>query len=102
MIQGIINGLLNMLLVIVNIVMIPINALLENLFPSIASLIGNFTAVCNNYIAVFGQYIGSLIPPHVKMVLVMWLTFLIGFYGTIWAFHLIANAWHLIQKLKFW
>lgn len=102
MIKGILNGILKMILAILNIVLLPINALIENIFPNMASAITNFTNFLNNVIGNNLVYFFHILPPIFRSTLVIWFTFVIAYYGIYYTYLGILKIWAIIQKIKFW
>ena len=50
MIKAIINGILNLLMKIIDIILTPLNLLFENLFPDVSNIISTFSSFVNTYI----------------------------------------------------
>lgn len=101
MIKAIINGLLSLLMTIVNIVLYPINSLIGAVFPNLAQyLSGALTLLANvaNGIA----YVANFMPPLFKTLVVITITALMYYYTMLWSYTLISKAWSLIQRIKFW
>ena len=71
MIKAIINGILKLLLMVLNIVLIPINLLIENVFPSMASAIQTFTSFLNDILGNNLVYFFHLFPPIFRSILVI-------------------------------
>lgn len=102
MIKAIINGLMKLVTSILNIVLLPINTLIENIFPNMSSAINTFTNFVSTYIGGSIAYFSSLLPPISRSIIVLWLTFLITYYGVVWTYTGIMKIWNVIQKIKFW
>lgn len=101
MIKAIINGLLTLLMSVVNLVLTPINALIGSIFPGLGQYIsGALTLLANlgNGIA----FVCNFMPPLFKGLVVITLTTLMYYYTILWSYTLISKAWTLIQKVKFW
>lgn len=101
MIKAIINGLLSLLMTIVNIVLLPINALIGTIFPDLTNyLSGALTLLANvaNGIA----FVANFMPPLFKTLVIITITTLMYYYTILWSYTLISKAWTLIQKIKFW
>lgn len=95
------NGLLSLLMGIVNIVLAPINAILGALFPDLGGyLIGVITFLGQLGSAI--SYISNLFPPLFKGLIVITLTTLIYYYTIYWTYTALYKAWSLIQKIKLW
>ena len=95
------NGLLSLLMTIVNIVLTPINALIGTLFPNLSNYISgvmNLLAKLLNGIA----YVSNFMPPLFKGLVIITLTTLIYYYMIYWSYTAISKAWALIQKIKLW
>lgn len=102
MIKGILNGILKMIISILNIFLIPVNALFENLFPDMSNSINTFTSFVNQYVGGFLSYFFSILPPIFRNVLVIWLTFVVGYYTIYYTYLGIIKIFNIIQKIKFW
>ena len=76
MIKAIINGLLKLIMSILNVFLLPINALFENLFPDMTTAIGTFNTFVNTYVGGTFSYFFSILPPIFRNLLVIWFTFL--------------------------
>lgn len=102
MIKALINGILKLLIMILNIVLLPINALIENIFPDMASAIQTFTNFLNNVVGNNMAYFFHLFPPIFRNLLVIWFTFVIAYYSIYYTYKGILKIWEIIQKIKFW
>lgn len=102
MIKAIINGILNILIKVIDIILTPLNLLFDNLFPSASTLISNFTTFVNNYISGGLVYFFEMIPPITRSLLVIWITFVISYYGVYYAYVGIKKIFDIIQKVKLW
>ena len=102
MIKGILNGILKMLLAILNIVLLPINALIENIFPSMANAIQTFTDFINNVLGNNMVFFFHLLPPIFRGLLITWFTFVISYYSIYYTYKGILKIWEIIQKIIFW
>lgn len=102
MIKALINGLLKLLLMILNIVLLPINALIENVFPDMANAIQTFTDFLNNILGNNMVFFFHLLPPIFRSLLVIWFTFVISYYTIYYTYLAILKIWTIIQKIKFW
>lgn len=97
------NGLLSVLTGLINIILLPINALVEALFPnSIINAIGNFNTFVSTYLGGALGWFGNLFPPIFKSLVVIALTFMIGYFTFVWTYTAIVKIWNVIQKIKFW
>lgn len=102
MIKALINGLLNLLGSVIGLVLTPINSLVANLFPSMSNAIATFNTFVSRYVGGTLSYFFSLLPPIFRNLLVIWLTFVIGYYGVIYTYLGVKKLWEVIQKIKFW
>lgn len=102
MIKAIINGILNILMKVIDIVLTPLNLLFENLFPSATNLISNFNMFVDNYVAGGLVYFFEILPPITRSILVIWLTFVISYYGIYYSYVGIKKIFDVIQKIKLW
>lgn len=102
MIKAIINGLLKIIMSILNVFLLPINALFENLFPDMTNAIGTFNTFINTYVGGTLSYFFSILPPIFRGLLVIWFTFLISYYTIHFTYRGLIQIWGIIQKIKFW
>lgn len=102
MIKAIINGLLKLLIMVLNIVLLPINTLIENVFPSMSSAIQTFNDFINNVLGTNMVYFFQLLPPIFRGLLITWFTFVISYYTIYYTYLAILKIWAIIQKIKFW
>lgn len=102
MIKALLNGILKMIAKVLDIFLTPINLLIENLFPNMANAISTFINFITTYLGNGLAYFFGLLPPLFRNILVIWLTFVIGYYGVYYTYVGILKIWNVIQKLKFW
>lgn len=102
MIKAIINGIMKLVTSIIDIVLLPVNALINNIFPDFSSALSTFNNFITNYIGDSLSYFSSILPPITKNIIVIWLTFLITYYGIVWSYTLIIKIFNVIKKIKFW
>lgn len=102
MIKAIINGILGVLMKLIDIVLTPLNLLFDNLFPDVSNMISTFTTFVNKYVGGTLSYFFSLLPPIFRGLLVTFLTFVIAYYGIYYTYLGIKKIFDVIQKIKFW
>ena len=102
MIKAILNGILKMIMGVLNIVLLPINALIENIFPSMTNALSTFTDFVNNVLGSRLAYFFSILPPILRSLLVIWFTFVLAYYSIYYSYLAIIKIWGIIQKIKFW
>lgn len=102
MIKAILKGILKMVIKVLNVFLLPVNALFENLFPNMTNAINHFNTFVNQYVGGTLSYFFSILPPIFRSILVIWVTFLISYYGIIFVYKGFLKIWQVIQKLKFW
>lgn len=102
MIKALINGILNLIISILDIVLIPINALFTNLFPDVSSMISTFNTFVNQYVGGGLSYFFSILPPVFRGLLITFITFVIAYYGVYYTYVGIKKIFDIIQKIKFW
>lgn len=102
MIKFLINGILNLVTLVLNIILLPINSLIANLFPDMTTSINQFTSFLSGYVGGSLSYFFSIMPPITRSIILLWLTFLIVYYGVVWSYSLIVKLWNVIQRIKFW
>lgn len=102
MIKAILNGILKMLIAILNLILLPINLLIENIFPSMTSAIQTFNNFVTNTLGNNMVFFFHLLPPIFRSLLVTWFTFVIAYYSIYYTYLAIIKIWAIIQKIKFW
>lgn len=102
MIKAILNGILKMIAKVLDIFLTPINLLIENLFPDMANAISTFVNFITTYLGNGLSYFFNLLPPIFRSILIIWVTFVVGYYGVYYTYVGILKIWNVIQKLKFW
>ena len=102
MIKAIINGILSLIISILDIILIPVNALFENLFPDASSMISTFNSFVQTYVGGGLSYFFSILPPIFRGLLVTFITFVIAYYGVYYTYVGIKKIFDIIQKIKFW
>lgn len=102
MIKALINGILNILMKVIDIVLTPLNLLFENLFPNVANMISTFSTFVNQYIGGSLSWFFSLLPPIFKGLLISFITFVIAYYGIYYTYVGIKKIFDIIQKVKLW
>lgn len=102
MIKAIINGILNILMKVIDIVLTPLNLLFDNLFPNVGSMISTFNTFVTTYIGGTLSYFFSILPPIFRGLLVTFLTFVIAYYGVYYTYLAIKKIFDVIQKVKLW
>ena len=102
MINSLIQGILSVITNVINFIFLPINLIFSSIFPDLSIQLGNFNDNFGSMLNRFGSYIGSIIPPGTKTIILLWLTFLISYYGIIWTYWLAVRTWTIIKKVKFW
>ena len=98
MIKAIINGLLKIIMSILNVFLLPINLLFENLFPDMTNAIGTFNTFINTYVGGTLSYFFSILPPIFRGLLVIWFTFLISYYTIYYTYHGLIKIVSLTTK----
>ena len=102
MIKGILNGILKALVTVVGFLLTPINSLISNAFPDMATSIATFNSFITNYFSSNLAYFFSMFPPTFKTLLVLFITFSIGYYSIYYGYIAIVKIFNVIQKIKFW
>lgn len=102
MIKAIINGILNLLMKIIDIVLTPLNLLFENVFPDVSNMISTFSTFVNTYIGGALSYFFNLFPPIFRTLLITFFTFVIAYYGIYYTYLAIKKLFDIIQKIKLW
>ena len=102
MINSLIQGILYTINNVISFVLLPINLIFATIFPNLSTQVSNFNTSFEGLLLRYGGYIGSIIPPGTKSIILLWLTFLISYYGIIWTYWLAVRTWTIIKKVKFW
>lgn len=102
MIKAIINGILNILMKVIDIVLTPLNLLFDNLFPDVGNMISTFSTFVNTYVGGTLSYFFSLLPPIFRGLLTLFITFVIAYYGIYYTYIGIKKIFDIIQKIKLW
>lgn len=87
---------------VVGIFLAPINALIVNLFPDLSKLISTFNAGVEKLLGSGLGFFAHLLPPTTRVIILLWLAILIGYYTISVSVHLILKVIHIIKKLKIW
>lgn len=102
MIKAILNGIMSLVTKIIDIVLLPVNTLIQNIFPDMSNAISSFTTFINQYVGGSLAYFFSILPPITRSIIILWLSFLIVYYGVVWSYTAIIKIYNVIQKIKFW
>lgn len=102
MIKALINGILNVLMSVINIVLTPLNLLFDNLFPDVGNMISTFATFVNQYVGGSLSYFFSLLPPIFRGLITAFITFVIAYYGIYYTYVGIKKLFDVIQKVKLW
>ena len=102
MIKALINGILGILMSIINIVLTPLNLLFDNLFPDVGNMISTFSTFVNQYVGGSLSYFFSLLPPLFRGLITTFITFVIAYYGIYYTYVSIKKLFDVIQKIKLW
>lgn len=102
MIKAIINGILNILMKVIDIVLTPLNLLFDNLFPNVGSMISTFNTFVSDYVGAALSYFFGILPPIFKGLIVSFITFVIAYYGIYYTYIGIKKIFDIIQKIKLW
>lgn len=102
MIKAILNGLLNMAMAVITFLLTPVNALVQNAFPDMANAIATFNNFVDTYFGSNLTYFFSMFPPIFKSLLVLFITFSIGYYTIHFTYTALVKIFNVIQKVKFW
>lgn len=87
---------------IVNIILLPLDSMMSGLFPDLTATINNFNVLVSQYIGGSFGWFAHFLPPTVKQLVLIYLTFLIAFYSFYWGYLALTKVWKLIKKIKFW
>lgn len=102
MFKALFNVLFKVISGIVNVVLSPINLLVSNLLPDFAEMVASWYYVLNNIIGNGFTYFFSILPPHCRNYIIIYLTFLISFYTVSISAHAILKVYTIIKNMKVW
>ena len=102
MINAIFDGIMSVILTLLNTAMTPINLLFEELFPDMTQAISTFNTFVTTYLGSTLSYFFSILPPIFSNLLIIWFTFLIAYYSIYFSYNLLLKVFEVIQKIKFW
>lgn len=102
MANAIIKALFKLILSFLNIILYPLNTLITQIFPDVSNVVSTFTTFCNTFLTGSLAFFGGFIPPMTKGIVILWLTFLIGYYPGVWLWNATIKVFNVIQKIKFW
>lgn len=87
---------------IVDILMTPINLLVVNLFPNLSQIITTFTQASTRLLGGLMGFFAHLLPPTTRLVILLWLSVLISYYGILFTAHVVLKIIEIIKKVKVW
>lgn len=102
MFQALFTILFDVITRLVNVILTPINLLAATLVPDLSNVISIFNVMINQYIGGGFTWFFSILPPMCRNVIVLYLTFLIGFYTISISAHAIIKVYTIIKRLKIW
>lgn len=102
MAKAIFNVFFKVIKSIVDIFMLPINALVVNLFPDLSNILTVFNSSLTKVVGPTLGWFAHLLPPTARVLILLWLSILIGYYTITYSVHLIIKVIHIIKKLKIW
>lgn len=102
LINTLINGIFDIITNLVNIILLPINTLISTLFPTFTSYLSTFNSFISTYINSTLAWFFSILPPLTRGAIIMWWTFVIGYYTISWSYALIIKIFNAIKRIKFW
>lgn len=101
LLTGLFNLVLTLLATIVQIVLLPINALFNGIFPDFTQNIKNITIAIDT-VFTYTDWVGSVIPPAVKTVVVLFITIESALFLILKSTKLTSKLWKVLQKIKLW
>lgn len=102
MIKRILKGILKALSGVVTGLLTPVNSLFNNLFPNMSNAIATFNRFVTTFFGDTLVYFFSILPPMFRSLLLLWFTFVVGYYGIYYAYLGFLKLFNVIQKVKFW
>ena len=87
---------------IIDIVLTPLNLLFDNVFPDVSNMISTFNTFVTTYVGGALSYFFSILPPLFRGLLVLFITFVIAYYGIYYTYLAIKKIFDIIQKIKLW
>lgn len=92
---SIING-------IVSVILSPVNTLVSGVFPDFSNMVNTFNSVVNTYIGGGVTWFFAILPPGTRSVVLIYLSFLVGYYTVSISLHAILKVYTIIKNIKFW
>lgn len=85
-----------------DVILTPINLLVVNLIPDLSNVINIFNTAVNRYIGTNLGYFAHMLPPTAKMLILVYLGFLITYYTVTLTAHAILKVLNIIKAIKVW
>lgn len=102
MVKALFNGLFKFLITITKIFLLPVDLLVTGIFPDFSEMLSNFNNLVNIYIGNGLSYFGSILPPTVRSMIVLYISLLIIFYTVSFSVHGILKVINIIKNIKIW
>lgn len=102
MAKAIFNVFFGIIKKVVELFLTPINLLVVGLFPNLATIINAFNNAVQIFLGGGLSYFFNLIPPTSRLLIQLYLSILIAYYGIIFSYHTILKVIHIIKKIKVW
>lgn len=87
---------------VVDIILAPINLLVVNLFPDLSQILTTFTLALNRVLGGTIGFFSHLLPPTTRLIILLWFSVLISYYGMLFSVHVILKIIEIIKKVKIW
>lgn len=102
MFKALFNVLFSVIKGIVSVILAPINLLVANLVPDVSTMIGTFNTAVNTFFTNTLNYFFSMLPPHCRTFILLYLTFLVAYYTISFTVHGIVKVYKIIKAVKIW
>lgn len=87
---------------VVDIILTPVNLLVSNLVPDVSQMVGTFNSAVTTFFNSTLNYFFSMLPPNCRTFILLYLTFLIGYYTISFSVHSIVKVYKIIKNVKVW
>lgn len=85
-----------------NLILAPINPLIDTLIPDFTDQINTFNTLIYTYIGDGVAWFSSILPSTTRSMILLYLSFLLGYYTISYSVHAFIKIFKLIKAIKFW
>lgn len=102
MFKALFNVLFSVIIGLVNVILLPVNEAVKFLVPDVATLIATFNKAVSTFFNDSLGYFFSILPPNARTFVLLYLTFLVGYYTISFTVHSIVKVYKIIKAVKIW